>query len=89
MKAKPTAELKIQRTMYLDPALMKLVDQRHQGTGASRARIMTAAVIAYFFELSEAEQAFCMQMCMKLESGEITVAEIPATLKRKLAARNK
>lgn len=70
---------KKQRSLLLDEHLALLIEAVQNATGATFTRIITAAVIRYFFD-EPAGSPRWMKIAMALERGDATVADIPLSL---------
>jgi len=67
---------KKQRSLLIDEDLWRIIDAWQGATGATITRIMTAAVIDYFFEhLTEPDQVW-MRLAVALERGELSVPDL-------------
>lgn len=67
---------KKQKTFYLNEELSKLVDAYVASTGASFTKIVTAALLQYFFESTRPDPRW-MKVAVGLERGDIELGKLP------------
>ena len=70
---------KKQRSLLLDEDLARLIDAFQGTTGATYTRVITAAVVQYFFDHPHPDAKW-MQVAVALERGDLTVGDIRVKL---------
>lgn len=71
---------KVQKSLLLNEDLVKLIDAQGKFTGASFTRIMTAAVIQYFFSDPIGPDTRWMECAVEIENGETKVGDLPKSM---------
>lgn len=75
---------KTQKTLYFNPGLTEVVDAHSEATGASFTKIVTAALLNYFFNDIDASATSCvgpdplwMKLVWGLENGHFPIEQVP------------
>lgn len=73
---------KSQKNFWLDNDLLEWLDDHISLTGASATRIISAALLDYFFEHADGPDPLWMQQVVALEKGEADIHDIPKSFVR-------
>lgn len=69
---------KISKSLYLNDDLCRLMDAQQEHTGASFTRIVTAAILQYFFgNYTFGPSQFWLKLATRFERGDVTFERLP------------
>ena len=68
---------KRQKTFYLNDEICEMIEAHEAATGASFTKIITAAILKYFFSTPPGPHQHWMSQAVALEKGQCSLADIP------------
>ena len=76
LRSEPRTMAKVQKTLMVPQDLFKLIEAHEQKTGASFAKIMTAATLQFFFTKPAEPDSTWMELAVLIEKGDLAVGDV-------------